>query len=216
MATDLSTKTKRDMAMNGWGMETFGLDADGHEIPMYLHRDSLNDKVFGDKFSVIRVDDPRNFPKNLLGHEVDLFNRKWRQIGITFWKPGEDCLAREFKSYADVVNDRGETVPRWGEPQMGCKPCRDRDKANQSGLTAGTAEASVASNDVANVSTEPVQTNADVVQPETITCDLCDKYTATLVRSNGSLSTIKQQRFGLKVHKRKKHKKSRTAEAVPA
>ncbi len=212
MATNLSTQTRRDMAMNGWGMETFGFDK--HDIPMYLHRDSLNDKVFGDQFSTVRVGDPRNFPKNLLDHEIDLLNRKWRQMGITWWKPGTDCLAREFKSYADVKNDRGETVPRWGEPQMGCKPCRDR-AANESGLTAGTAEVSVASNDVSNVSTEPVKANTDVVQPETIECTECG-FKPNVVRKNGSLATIKQQSMGLKVHKKAKHKKSRTASAVPA
>ena len=179
---------------------------------MYLHIDSLNDKKFGDQFSVIRVGDPRNFPKNLLAHEVDLFNRKWRQIGITWWKPGADCLAREFKSYADVKNDRGETVPRWGESQMGCKPCRDREKA-ESGLTAGTAEATVS---VSEIDNEPSGTDADVVQPETISCNLCDEFTAPLIRKNGSFSSLKRQRASVKRHKKAKHKKPRTAEAVPA
>ena len=198
------------MKMNGWGSETFGFTK--HNIPMYLHLDSKNDKVFGDLFMKIRVGNPRNFPKNLDNSEMDYLNRKIRQVGAMPWHPGEECLKREFKPYWDVKNDRGETVPKFGTPTMGCKPCRDREAA-KSGLTAGTTEAI---SPALGIDKEPPEAGADVVQPETIKCDLCDEYTAKLVRRNGSLSTIKQQRFGLKVHKRKKHKKPRTAKAVPA
>ena len=201
MATsNISPETKRNMAMNGWGLETFGFNS--HEIPMYLHLDSLNDKKFGDLFLKIRVGDYRDFPKNLLNHEMQLMNRKIRTMGVMPWMPGADCLAREFKPYADVKNDRGETVAVWGEPQMGCKPCRDRDAADQSGLTAGTTETTLPST---GINTEPPEAGVTVVQPEAIKCNKCN-YVTPQMRKTGTgekPSTQKQQQNALRLHSKK-------------
>lgn len=216
MASNITAKTRRDMGMQGWGIsETSG---DLHDIPMYLHLDKKNDKVFGDKFMTIRVGDPRNFPKNLNNSEMDLMNRKMRQIGVMPWLPGADCLKRKFVPYADVVNDRGETVPRYGTPTMGCKPCRVRAANEVSGLTAETTE-TTESLDSTITDAEPAEV-VEVVQPETTRCTICDfevKLTRKTGRGDVKDSTPKQRANDLRIHN-KKHSDVRTVvnPAVPA
>ena len=201
--------------MGGWGFDDKQI-GDLHDIPMYLHLDKKNDKVFGDKFMTIRVGDPRNFPKNLNNSEMDLMNRKMRQLGVMPWLPGEDCLSRKFVPYSDVQLDNGTTVPTYGEPQMGCKPCRDRAAKNVSGLTAGATE-TTESLDSTITDAEPAEV-VDVVQPVATRCTICDfevKLTRKTGRGEVKDSTPKQRANDLRTHN-KKHSDVRTASAVPA
>ena len=213
MASNLSVETRRDMAMNGLGIaEIIG---SGHMVDMYLHLDKKNDKVFGDVFMKIRVGDPRNFPKNLNNSEMDHLNRKMRQLGVSPWRPGDECLKRKFEPYWDITDASGRARQQYGKPTMGCKPCRIREEARLSGLTAATTEVDESLD--STVSEEPSKTTTPVVQPEATTCDECD-YAVKSFTAKGKPMTEGQMRNSLRLHMKKHNKESRTAvkSAVPA
>ena len=199
--------------MNGIGIaESIG---DGHFVNMYLHLDKKNDKVAGDVFMQMRIGDPRNFPKNLNDSEMKYMNKLIRQIGVSPWKAGDECLKHKFEPYWDITDANGKARQQFGTPTMGCKPCRDREEAKLSGLTAATTEVDESLD--STVSEEPSKTTTPVVQPEATTCDECD-YAVKSFTAKGKPMTEGQMRNSLRLHMKKHNKESRTAvkSAVPA
>jgi len=89
-----------------------------HMIPLYTHRD-ISDKKVGDIFMRARVGDPRT-----LNNGEAVYLAKKATLGFFPWKPGEDCLKREFKVIEVKRRPLGGAETIKHEPQMGCKWCR--------------------------------------------------------------------------------------------
>lgn len=87
-------------------------------VQLYTHR-NLGHKAVGAVALSVHV---RN-PKSLDDYESRQFARK-AEFGMFPWKPGADCMAREFTPVSRVARPGGGFQVVRGEKVMGCKWCR--------------------------------------------------------------------------------------------
>ena len=106
--------SRQGYATTGW--VGFGV----HDIPLYAHH-PVSDKKVGDVVSTMRVGDPRT-----LNNAEAVHLSRQAAYGYFMFKPGADCLGRDFKNI-ELRKRPGGGVEKIEHPsQKGCAWCRAR------------------------------------------------------------------------------------------
>ena len=111
--------SRQGYATTGW--VGFGV----HDIPLYAHH-PVSDKKVGDVVSTMRVGDPRT-----LNNAEAVHLSRQAAYGYFMFKPGADCLGRDFKNIELRPRPGGGVEKIEHPPQKGCVWCRE-GQANSS------------------------------------------------------------------------------------
>lgn len=189
---NLDIQKQNDIRGQGYGIQFRGLET--FQLPLYLHQDSLSDKKLGEVFLKYKIGNPVLGPNNA---EKDYLARKGATMGIYAWKPGEDCLVKEFTNveYVKDLIGGGARVVKLA-PDMGCRWCRVR-----SAKTLSEHEAE----EISTSGAEPVTEVSP--PPPTAKCAECG-YEPELADKDGKPFSIKQREFHVTAHARHKHKQA--------
>ena len=198
---NLDIQKQNDIKGQGYGIQLVGLDT--HFLPLYLHQDRVSDKNLGDVFIKFKISNPKTGPNNA---EKDYLSRKGSRIGIYAWKPGADCLAKEFTNvkYVQDLQGGGTRVVKL-EPDHGCRWCRERPAQTSSRYEAEAESAFEA---------EPA-TEVAPPSPNTIlACSQCT-FVPKLKTKNGVPFSAKQRENMIRLHAESQHKQADTSSEVP-
>jgi hypothetical protein len=186
---NLDVQNQQAIRGAGYGITFVGLSS--HQMPLYLHKDKLSDKVLGDLFMKYTIQNPKLGPNNA---EFQYLARKG-EAGLFAWEPGEACLGKKFErvEYVSDLIGGGTRVLRH-EPDMGCRWCRTRAEVASTRHEAGAVDSS---------GTEPVMEDVSA-PPIALQCEQC-RYDPKLKNKRGKLFSPKQRAAQLRAHIRSAH-----------
>lgn len=196
---NLDIKKQNDIRGQGYGIQFKGMET--FKLSLYLHQDTLSDKKLGDVFMKYKIGNPVVGPNNA---EKDYLARKGSGMGVYAWKPGEDCLVKEFtnvKYVKDLVGGGTRVVKL--EPDMGCRWCRGRSATTSSEHEAGA---------VSTFEAEPVTEVSP--PPPTAKCFVCG-YEPKLINKRGRSFSLLERETHVTAHIRTKHPEAVTPLGVP-
>ena len=128
MVNVVSLPNQDRLASQGFAIHSGNWFTD-QSVQLYTHRD-LGHKAVGAVALSVHVDNPRA----LNDYESRQFARK-AEFGMFPWKPGADCMAREFTKVSRVPRPGGGFQVVRGEKVMGCKWCRVSNIGPQGAVT---------------------------------------------------------------------------------
>jgi hypothetical protein len=156
------------LASQGFAIESGNWFTD-QSVELYTHRDLGHRKV-GDVALSVHVQNTRS----LNNYESMQFARK-AEFGFFPWKPGKDCMAREFTKVSRVPRPGGGFQNVRGEKVMGCKWCRASNLGQQGAVTDHAVQVEPL---------PPAAVTPPAAAPAPIKCGLCD---FTTIKGEASL-----------------------------